>query len=130
MPKTMAFTLVASQFLLLSVAGQAVTTKKPSPITTTIPPWSPLNAGYELDEEEKDVLKYCKQSCDNSCVSCSHPILCDTEEQRIKKGEPKENATEVFCGMHPQPKLMGDIYCPANEKCVPKGWKCKFRNPK
>ena len=126
-PKTIAFTWVASQFFLLSVAGQAVTTRKPPPITTTIPPWSPLNAGYELDEEEKDVLKYCKQSCDNSCVSCSHPILCDTEELRTKKGEPKENATEIFCGMHPQKNIAGDIYCPANEKCVPKGWKCKLK---
>ena len=130
-PKTIAFTLVASQFFLLSVAGQAVTTKLPSPPATTrppkVPPMSPLNAGYELDEEEKDVLKYCKESCDSSCVTCSHPILCDTEKQRTKKGEPKENATETFCGMYPQKNIAGDIFCPANEKCVPKGWKCKFK---
>ena len=129
-PKTIAFTLVASQFFLSSVAGQDVTTKPTTTTTkttTVIPPKSPLNFGYELDEEAKDVLKYCKESCFDSCLTCSHPILCDTEELRAKKGEPKEDATEIFCGMHPQSKLVGDIYCPANEKCVLKGWKCKFK---
>ena len=134
-PKTITFTLVASQFFLLSVAGQAATTpkppptttRKPPPITATIPPWSPLNFGYELDEKEKDVLRYCKESCQESCVTCSHPKLCDTEEQRAKKGEPKANATEIFCGMKPQTNIVGNVYCPAHEKCVPKGWKCKFK---
>ena len=128
-PKSIALTLVTSQFFLLSVQGQdEVATKvATTKLTTVLPPMSPLNAGYELDEEAKDVLRYCKESCTDSCVTCSHPILCDTEAQREKKGEPKENATEIFCGMHPQSKLMGDIYCPANEKCVPKGWKCKFK---
>ena len=130
-PKTIASTLFVSQFFLSSVAGQNVTTKLPSPPETTrppkVPPMSPLDAGYELDEEAKDVLKYCKESCFDSCLTCSHPKLCDTEQLRAKKGEPKENATEIFCGMHPQSKLVGDIYCPANEKCIPKGWKCKFK---
>ena len=144
-PKTIAFTLVASQFFLLSVAGQDQ--KQPEdeelkdtaivmpPITTTVPPrlttvpprLSPLNFGYELDEEAKDVLRYCKESCQDTCVECSHPKLCDTEELREKKGEPKENATEIFCGMHPQKNIVGGVYCPAHEKCVHKGWKCKFK---
>ena len=119
-PKTIAFTLVASQFFLSSVAGQIEDTATVMPpITTTVPPrLSPLNFGYELDEKAKDVLRYCKESCQDTCIECSHPKLCDTEELREKKGEPKENATELFCGMHPQKNIVGGVYCPAHEKCV------------
>merc|ERR1712126_201702 len=144
-PKTIAFTLFVSQFFLSSVVGQDyvattinfprpsgsnVKVKAPKPVfpsfafTRSRSPNSPLNYGYELDEKAKDVLRYCKESCTDSCVTCSHPELCDTEEQRAKKGEPKENATEIFCGMHPQTNIVGNVYCPANEKCVPKGWNC------
>ena len=120
--KTISFTLVASQFFLSSVSGDGVPT-----LVSTTPRKSPLNAGYELDETAKDVLRYCKESCTDSCVECSHPILCDTEAEREKKGQPKENATEIFCGMHPKTNIVGNVYCPANQKCVPKGWNCKFK---
>ena len=126
--------LVASQASLLSfVSAQNTTdvdigTPPPVPLTTPKPLYRQrLNAlGYFRDTEEDAKLRYCKEQCTDSCVECAHPRLCDTEARRIKKGEPKENATQVFCGMEEKVQLLNNVYCPAHEKCIPKGWRCKL----